>query len=225
LIAEGDDESCSSSDVSSCASLNVENYSELLEAFQETHDEANRLVLSNNRLKELNNWLEKRVRALEEELEKSKSDFENLETHCKKSSCKCDTLICENCENLERKVHYLVSTMDKLSKGKSSFENVLASQNYVFGRAGLGFNPQNKQDKFSKNFPKQPVKQPIVKSKQPVVTCFYCMKKDHDVRFYKIRKFSVPRGFMKWIPKGCEVSYDKSKRNGPTFVRGPNLVA
>jgi len=68
LIAEGDDESCSSSDVSSCASLNVENYSELLEAFQETHDEANRLVLSNNRLKELNSWLEKRVKALEEEL-------------------------------------------------------------------------------------------------------------------------------------------------------------
>jgi len=30
----------------SCASLNEQNYSELLEAFQETHDEANRLVLS-----------------------------------------------------------------------------------------------------------------------------------------------------------------------------------
>jgi len=30
---------------------------------------------------------------------------------------------------------------------------------------------------------------------------------------------------MKWIPKGCEVSNDKSKPNGPTFVRGPNLVA
>jgi len=85
LIAEGDDESCNSSDVSSCASLNVENYSELFEAFQETHDEANKLVLSNNRLKELNSWLEKRVKALEEELEKSKSDFENLETHCKNS--------------------------------------------------------------------------------------------------------------------------------------------
>jgi len=88
LIAEGDDESCSSSDVSSCASLNAENYSELLEAFQETHYEANRLVLSNNRLKELNSWLEKRVKALEEELKKSRSDFENLETHCKISSCK-----------------------------------------------------------------------------------------------------------------------------------------
>ena len=70
LVAEGEDESCSSSEVSSCASLNEQNYSELLEAFQETHDEANRLVLS-NRLKELNSWLEKRVNALEEELEKS----------------------------------------------------------------------------------------------------------------------------------------------------------
>ena len=56
-------------------------------------------------------------------------------------------------------MHYLVSIADKLSKGKSNFENVLASQNFVFGRAGLGFNPQNKQDNFSKKFSKQPVKQ------------------------------------------------------------------
>ena len=122
-------------------------------------------------------------------------------------------------------MHYLVRTMDKLSKGKSNFENVLTSQNCVFGRAGLGFNPQNKQDKFSKIFSKQPVKQRIVKSKQSVVTCFYCMKKGHFVRFFKIRKYSIPRGFMKWIPKGCEVSNNKNKSSGPTFVRGPNLVA
>jgi len=148
LIAEGDDESCSSSEVSSCASLNEQNYSEFLEAFQETHDGANRLVLSNNRLKELNSWLEKRVKALEKELEKSKKDFKNLETHFKNCYCKCDTLICENCENLEKKVLYLVNTVDKLSKGKSNSENVLASQNCVFGKTGLGFNSQNKQDKF-----------------------------------------------------------------------------
>jgi len=48
----------------------------------------------------------------------------------------CVTLLC--CENIEKKVHYLVRTVDKLSKGKSNFENVLASQNCVFGR---GFNP------------------------------------------------------------------------------------
>jgi len=149
LIAEDDDESCSSSEVSSCTSLNEQNYSELLEAFQETHDEANRLVLSNNRLKELNSWQEKRVKSLEDEIAKSKNDFKNLENHLKNSSCKCDTLICENCEKLEKKVHYLVDTVDKFSKGKSNFENVLASQSCVFGKASLGFNPQNQQDKFS----------------------------------------------------------------------------
>jgi len=80
-------------------------------------------------------------------------------------------------------------------------------------------------NKFSKVFSRKPVKQPIVKSKQPVVTCFYCMKKGHSVRFCKIRKFSVPRAFMKWIPRGCEVSNEKKKSIGLTFVKGPNLVA
>jgi len=99
------------------------------------------LAFLNNQLKGMNNWLENRFKSLEEELENSKTDFENLEILYKNSSCKCDSLVCENCKNLENKVHYLVRTVDKLSKGKSNFENVLASQNCVFGKAGLGFNP------------------------------------------------------------------------------------
>ena len=90
-----------SSSVSSSNSSNSENYSQLLQAFQETHEEANRLALLNNRLKEKNNWLENRVKTLEEELENSKTNFENLEISYKNSSCKCDALGCENCENLE----------------------------------------------------------------------------------------------------------------------------
>ena len=43
------------SSVSSCTSLNAENYSQLLQAFKETHEEANRLAILNNRLKGLNN--------------------------------------------------------------------------------------------------------------------------------------------------------------------------
>ena len=43
--------------------------------------------------------------------------------------------------------------MDNLSKGKSNFENVLASQSSVFGKAGLGFNPQNQQDKCTVPYP------------------------------------------------------------------------
>jgi len=171
----------------------------------------------------MNNWLENKVKSLEEELENSKTDFENLEILYKNSSYKCDTLICENCENLEKKVHYLVKTVDKLSKGKSKFENVLASQNCVFGKAGLDFNPQNKQDKFSKSFSKLPEKQPIVLSKQPVVTCFYCMKRGHSVRFCKIRKYFVPKGIMRWIPINSRVPSNECKSKGPTFKRGPNL--
>ena len=88
---------------------------------------------------------------------------------------------------------------------------------------GLGFNPQNKQDRFSKSFSKIPEKQPIGSSKLPVVTCFYCMKRGHSVRFCKIRKYDVPRGFMKWIPKCSKGSIDECKPNGPIFIRGPNL--
>ena len=124
----------------------------MLQAFQERHEEANQLALLNNQLKGMNSWLENRVKTLEEELENSKIDFENLEIVYKNSSCKCDTLVCENCENLEKKVPYLVKTVDKISKGQSNFENVLASQICVFGKVGLGFNPQNKQDRFSKSF-------------------------------------------------------------------------
>jgi len=52
------------------------------------------------------------------------------------------------------------------------------------------------------------------------------MKRDHSVRFFKIKKYSVPKGILEWIPKGyCEVSNDKDKSKGPTFVRGPNLAA
>ena len=101
----------------------------------------------------------------------------------------------------------------------------MASQSCVFGKAGLGFNPKNKQDKFSKKSLRKSVKQPIVKSKQSVVTCFYCMKNGHSIRFCKIRKLYVPRGFMKWIPKGCEVPNEKKNSIEPTFVKGPNLVA
>ncbi|XP_068486973.1 uncharacterized protein [Phaseolus vulgaris] len=47
--------------ISSSTSINFETYSQLLDAFKETHEEANRLALLNNLLKGLNNWLKNRV--------------------------------------------------------------------------------------------------------------------------------------------------------------------
>jgi len=78
-------------------------------------------------------------------LEKSKIDFEKHEMNCKNSSHFSDSKFCKNCKTLENKIHYLVRTVHKLSKGKSNFETVLASQKCVFVKSGLGFYPRNKQ--------------------------------------------------------------------------------
>jgi len=120
----------------------------------------------------LNNWLENRVKTFEEELEKSKTNFESLEIHCKNSSHLSNSKVFENCKTLVSKIHYLVRTVDKLSKGKSNFETVLASQKCGFGKYGLGFYPQNRKNGISKPFSKVPEKQLIERSKQPVATCF-----------------------------------------------------
>ena len=220
-----DKQESDASSVSSSSSIDSENYSQLLNAFKETHEEANKLALSNNRLKGLNNWLEKRVKVFEEELENLKNDFENLKQSYKRSSCKNDSNVCENCESLEKKIHYLVKIVDKFSKGKSNFETVLASQNCVFGKSGLGFNPQSKKSGVSKPYSIARKFQPVEKLKQLIVTCFYCMKRGHSVRYCKIRKFYVPKGLMKWIPKNLKASTNLINDHGPKFVRGPNLVA
>jgi len=95
-------EESDTSSVNSSTSINFENYNQLLDAFKETHEEAYRLTLLNNRLKGMNNWLENRVQALEEEMNNYKNDFENLEMVYKSSSCKCDSSFCKNCESLEK---------------------------------------------------------------------------------------------------------------------------
>ena len=99
-----------------------------------------------------------------------KNDFENLELIYKNSYGKCDLSSCKNCESLEKKAHYLVKTMDKLSKGKSNFEIVLSSKKCFFGKIGLGFNPQSKRSGVSKPFSTLFEKQLIKKLKQSVVS-------------------------------------------------------
>ena len=90
------------SEVSSTASSTSENYSTLLQAFHETtHEEANRLASVNNRLKGLNNWLEKRVSSLEEELQIVKPDFDHLNMIYQSSYNEGESskpAKCENCE-------------------------------------------------------------------------------------------------------------------------------
>ena len=80
-------EESTSNCVSTNSSINTKIYYQLLEAFKETHEEACRLTLLNNQLESKNNWLENRVKILEEELNNSKTNFENLEMIYQNSSC------------------------------------------------------------------------------------------------------------------------------------------
>jgi len=207
------------SDVSSTesnASFNSTNYNTFLHAFQETHEKANKLAQSNSRLKDMNNWLENRVKQLEDELHKAKDDFENLEkqlnsTHSSKlnSSKPVD---CENCAILQSKVSYLISTASKLSMGTTNLNALLGSQNCVFEKAGIGYHvgPNGKQKLFNNLF-----KGSGSQSSQSIAY-FYCMKKGHSVRNCRIRKFSVPKGLVRWVPKNT------SNTAGPKLNRVPN---
>ena len=91
---------------------NCENYFQLLNDFQETHEDAKRLALLNNRLKSENNKLKEKITVLENGLSNTNADFENLELIYKNSSCNCDSSCCKNCKTLQEKVLYLVKTID-----------------------------------------------------------------------------------------------------------------
>jgi len=104
---------------------------------------------------------------------------------------------CENCAVLQNKVNYLISTASKLSRGTSNLNALLGSQNCVFEKAGIGYQtgPKGNQKLFN-NFFKGSGSQ----SSQSI-TCFYCMRKGHSVRKCRIRKFDVPKGLVRWVPK------------------------
>ena len=166
------------------------------------HSEANKIVVVNNWLKGLNSWLENRVSQLESETIDLKTDFEHLKmSYSNSADCSEKQLAikpCENCTTLKNQVNYLLKTCAKFTRGKANLEVVLGSQNCVFGKAGLGYTfiHENKAKKFSIFFSKN---EPNV---MPFISCNYCMKKGHVLKNCYARKYDVPKGFMKWIPKG-----------------------
>jgi len=204
-----------SSSVSSTPSFTHENYYDLLNAFKETHEEANRLAQANNRYKGLNNWLEKRVSDLEEENRVLKEDFENLEMIYENSSSDiCEkqvkNQICETCEVLKNKVNDLMKTIVRLTCGINDLnaQRVFEKESLTFEKK---FKKKNKVRKGFHNYKKG-------SSSSTNVTCFYCLVKGHTVRHCRVRLHDYPSGFVKWVPKGTP------NHLGPEIDRGPNLA-
>ena len=123
--------------------------------FEELHNEAKKIFALNNRLKGLNNWLEKKVSHLEKEIVDLKNDFEHLEMIYNNSTdCFRNQPVEKPCENyivLKNQVKYLIKTCARFTRGEANLEVVLGSQNCLFGKVGLGYNPsfQKKTKKFS----------------------------------------------------------------------------
>jgi len=46
---------------------------------------------------------------------------------------------CENCSVLQKKVNYLITTTSKISMGTANLNAILGSQNFVFEKAGIGY--------------------------------------------------------------------------------------
>jgi len=119
--------------------------------------------------------LEGKIKELEDELLKLKSDFDHLEIVYKASSDfdSSKPINCENCDILQKKVNYLITTASKLSMGTTNLNAILGSQNCVYEKVGIRYQTgfQGKQKKFSSFF----------KSNEqqftPFMTCYYCMSK------------------------------------------------
>ena len=108
-------------------------------------------------------------------------------------------------------MNYLITTASKLSMGTANLNVILGSQNCVFEKAGIGYQIgfQRKQKKYNSFF-----KTDAQQLSSPL-TCFYCMRKGHSVKNCKIRKFDMPKGLDRWVPKST------SNAVGPKFSWAP----
>ena len=149
----------------------------------------------------VNRVLEPKVKALEEELHKAKTELVSLELTCLHASIKT----CDNCKKLEKQVEYLLKTLSNFTKGRENLETLLGSQNAVFNKNGLGYNFEMKSNvkKLSSFFvPSKTGFSSFSCSKaMHTATCFYCMKSGHISRTSKARRYLVPKGLAKWLPK------------------------
>jgi len=92
-------------------------------------------------LKGLNNWLESRVKELEDELLKLKIDFDHLEIIYKAFSDfdYSKPINCEKYDVLQKKVNYLITIAYKLFMGTANLNAILGSQKCVFKKANIGY--------------------------------------------------------------------------------------
>jgi len=196
------------------------NFEEIFEAYNEMHEEAQRLVVLNKNMKsELKLHITK-LALTQGDLDKLKQENEKLVSSCKATSCdytstsfnmddyKSLQTKFENfkkdhyakCMKLQTELSYLKDMFGKLNKGKSDLNHMLSMQKHTIDKTGLGYNKIttfSKKTKFVSSKEVNPNKvskrKNIVYSKRSVKTCHYCMKRGHTSYKCYVRRFDVPR--------------------------------
>ena len=141
-----------------------------------------------SKLQKVNNVLAPKVKSLEKELHKAKTNLVSLELTCLHASIK----ICEKCKKLEKQVEYLLKNLSNFTKGRDNLESLIGSQNDVFNKNGIGYNPGkvNNVKKLSSFFVPTKTRFSSFNSgkKAYPITCFHCMQYGHTSRTCIARK-------------------------------------
>ena len=136
------------------------------------------------------------------------SSVSNLHAKNTKLNTKIDDMICkilaltsEN-RNLRLELDKYKLIVDKFIYSFKKLDMILNSQRVVFNHAGLGYNPNNKQNCVN-NFLKK-------STKVRTSTCYCCSKigyKSYECNLRKHHKVSNLRSKVKqvWVPKGTKV--------------------
>jgi len=203
-------------------------FEEVLEAFNEMHEEAQRLPILNKKQKSNLKLHITKLASTQSELDKLRQENEKLVSSHKAVGCVCTSTSLNMDEykslqtefedfkkdhyvkriKLKMELSYLKDVFRKLNKGKSDLNHLLTMQKHTTDKTGLGYNKQTtfyKKTKFASskrvNPNKVSKKKNIVHSKPNVKTYHYCMKRGHTSYKCYVSRFDVPRGKYVWIPK------------------------
>jgi len=168
-------------------------FHQLIDVYNELHDDARNLQYSNNIHKGETIWLENRVKQLEADNKELKTKLENMEKH---NSCnyKKNVISCENCSKQLERIKYPMTTLTRFTLGRNNLDAILGSQWSVLNREGIGYVEYANQLGHRLESTKF-----INMSKPSFIMCFYCCEIGHASNKCYFKRSGVLEVKYKWV--------------------------
>ena len=173
-------------------------YDELQEALEDLYIELRKIGAKNTCLKKI-------VSSLTNELESLKSENESLKRDISNLTKERDELRSKNLDI--EKINY------NFVQGSENLKKLLGLQRCVYDKAGIGYDPNEKQKSFKNIFVKEP------QVTHPHITCHYCSKVGHYISSCPYKR-NMNMGVKKvWVPKGTQTT----NQQGPKKIWVPKI--